>query len=100
MILSYDANPGRMEFSEGTAALTSRSKPLSVIAERSRAVSSWSSHEEVSGAVVPPELQKKLNDRRLHRNIERRRNLVADDDVRFGCEGPGDATRCFSPPDN
>ena len=54
--------------------------------------------EEIGNAEAIPEVGKQVDDRSLHRYVERRHRLVADDEARPVASARAMPTRCFSPP--
>jgi len=56
--------------------------------------------EEVAGAVVTLQARQQVEDGRLHRDVEGRRGLVADDDVRIAGERASDRHALLEPTDS
>ena len=56
--------------------------------------------EEVRDATFRLQLDEQVEDRRLHRDVERARRLVADDELGSPANARAIATRCFSPPES
>jgi len=56
--------------------------------------------EEIGQSELAPKLKQKIENLRLHRDIEGRRRLVADQDLRAHDQGAGDGDRWRCPPDS